>query len=165
MRFAVVFGVVLAACASSGTTEDGDAWLVGGKGDSSIDAVVVNFRFKSEFDVPTSGSRMVENQIEEQLLYTVGQLNGDRSVSRLDLLEILDVTRTHVDGHVHVAYEARVPVAWGRPKSVPTTYDLVFPRSMSLAGQETFTAKYKGKCVEEGAHDVDVDSMWYDFRP
>jgi hypothetical protein len=154
-----------AACAADGGTSDGSSDGAGGKADSSIDAVVLNFRFKSEFLVDTSGSRMVQNQIEEQLFYTVGQLNGDRSVGRLDKLEVLSETRTREAGRVRVRYEARLPVAWGKLRSVPEKYELVLPADMSLAAQEAFTKKYKTTCVDEDAHDVDVDSMWYYYRP
>lgn len=170
-RAVAAFAAMMAlGCATGCAPADGaeganDGVGTGGKGDSSIDAVVMNFQFKSAFVVDTSGSRMVHKQIEEQLFYTVGQLNGDRSVGRLDRIEVLSETRTRRDGRVWVEYEARLPVAWGKPPRYPERYAFVLPRDVSLPGQEAFFRKYKDTCVDADAHDVDLDSMWYYYRP
>jgi hypothetical protein len=55
-----------------------------GKDDSSAVALFVDFEFDGELVTDASWNR--EQTIEDQLLYTIGQLNGDNSVGRLDRL-------------------------------------------------------------------------------
>ena len=52
--------------------------------------------------------------IEQQLLYTVGQLNGYDSVGRLDQVELKNVQAEEGEDRCRITYEARMPVAWGR---------------------------------------------------
>lgn len=134
-----------------------------GKEDSSAEAVFLDFSFEGELHTDRSWS--VEQQIEDQLLYTVGQLNGVRGVSRLDRVELSDVETTREgDGYV-VRYHATMPVAWGRRTNVPTEYTFRLPRDMSRVGQDRFTEAYSHDCVDWGAHDVTTGSMWYYYRP
>ena len=60
-----------------------------GKADSSAEAVFLDFTFDGE--LVTDRAWNVESQIEDQLLYTIGQLNGVRGVSRLDRIALRDV--------------------------------------------------------------------------
>jgi hypothetical protein len=56
-----------------------------------------------------SGARTV---ITDQLLYTIGHLNGNRSVGRLDRLVLSNITVTaQAGGKYAVAYDAEMPVA------------------------------------------------------
>jgi hypothetical protein len=61
-------------------------WVKGehGKEDASSVAVFLDFEFDGE--LLASYAYNPKGVIEDQLLYTVGQLNGDRSVSRIDRL-------------------------------------------------------------------------------
>ncbi len=134
-----------------------------GKDDSSVEAVIVDFEFEGSVWVDSSWG--LEKKIEDQMLYTIGQLNGDRAVGRLDQLVLSDVERTaDGDGYL-VTYKARLPVAWGRRNDVPTNYTLMLPRDGSYKGKQAFTEAYKHDCVDWGAHDVDTGSMWYYYRP
>ncbi|MCA9582257.1 MAG: hypothetical protein KC416_10720 [Myxococcales bacterium] len=161
---ALVLSIGVVACAAP--TGSGEGTSSGGKGkvDSSIDAVIVNFEFDGEFLVDGS-TTAVENHIEEQLLYTVGQLNGDDSVSRLDRVDLSNVETKREGTETRVSYTARIPVAWGDKNEVPDEYTFYLPLDMSIAGQERFTEQYKHDCVDWSAHDVDVNSMWYYYRP
>jgi hypothetical protein len=134
-----------------------------GKADSSYLAVFLEFDFDGE--VLLTSTWNIENAIEDQLLYTIGHLNADNSVGRLDHLAITDIQKTQVDGKTLVRYHAKLPVAWGKKNAVPTTYTLKIPRDGTYTGYETFTEKYKHDCVDWGAHDVDTGSMWYYYRP
>ena len=160
---------LVAACGGTGNDTpslvigEGDATKLDGKFDTSAEAVFLDFEFDAQ--VRHTSSWNVERVIEDQLLYTIGHLNGDRSVGRLDRLELTNVeTERDGDGYV-TRYHARLPVAWGRRDDVPATYEFRLPIDMSYSGQEAFTDRYGHSCVDWGAHDVTPGSMWYYFRP
>ena len=60
-----------------------------GKTDSSLHGIFLDFEFDGK--VRLNSRYWPERSIEQQLLYTIGQLNGDRSVGRLDQLELSDI--------------------------------------------------------------------------
>ncbi|MCA9610131.1 MAG: PPC domain-containing protein, partial [Myxococcales bacterium] len=100
------------------------------------------------------------------LLYTIGQLNGDNGVSRLDHLRLEDVQTTPDEaGGYTIRYHATLVAAWGRRSRVPTEYTFQLPRDMSSAGIDRFVEAYSHSCVDWGAHDVSAGSMWYYYRP
>lgn len=134
-----------------------------GKEDSSAEAVFLELSFDGEL---ITGSRYrPEQQIEDQLLYTIGQINGERGVSRLDHLDLEDVQVLAEGDRYRITYSARLPVAWGRRRAVPTEYVLRLPRDLTSAGLARFVERYSHACVDAGAHDVDAGSMWYYYRP
>lgn len=136
-----------------------------GKADSSAVAVFLDFEFDGE--LLASSTYNPKGTIEDQLLYTVGQLNGERSISRIDKLE-RSAIKTEADaasGFSRISYHVRTVVAWGKKNDVPTSYDLVLPLDMSYKGQQGFIASYKTSCVDWGAHEVDSGTMWYFWRP
>ncbi len=134
-----------------------------GKEDSSVEAVFLEFDFDAELF--TTSQWGPERQIESQLLYTIGQLNGDRGVARLDHLNLEDVQTSPEGSGYKISYHARIIVAWGRRTQVPNEYTLRLPRDMSSAGIARFVEAYSHSCVDWGAHDVDSGSMWYYYRP
>lgn len=161
----IVLGLATGCATALSATEDLPFTKVEpGKEDSSAEAVFLDFSFEGEL-VTTSRYRP-EAQIEDQLLYTIGQLNGERSVSRLDHLALTDVQVESIEGsRYRIRYSARLPVAWGRRRAVPTEFTLRLPRDVSSAGLTRFTEAYSHTCIESGAHDVDSGSMWYYYRP
>jgi hypothetical protein len=130
---------------------------------SSDLATLLDFEFDGELLAPSSYN--AERYVEDQLLYTIGQLNGSRSVGRLDALELSGVTTTREGSGYRVRYHARLPVAWGAKTNLPTSYTLILPRSMDSAALEAFTTRYVTGCAEAGAHDVTAGSFWYYYRP
>jgi hypothetical protein len=157
------------ACVQEGETlelEAGDYTKVdaNGKADSSVEAIFLDFAFEGQ--VVASSSFFVESAIEDQLLYTIGHLNQDNSLGRLDQVQLSNIrTASAGNGRVLVTYEATMPVAWGQRDNVPTTYDFALPRDISTAGQNAFATKYSHDCVDFGAHDVTSGNMWYYYRP
>lgn len=137
---------------------------VDGKADSSVVATFVDMSFKGS--LITNSSWRPESQIEDQLLYTIGHLNGDNGVGRLDKLSLsnVEVTRT-MDGKTRIDYDATLLVAWGKRGDVPSEYELVLPFDVSSTSLNTFAEKYGESCVDWGAHDVTSGSMWYYYRP
>lgn len=134
-----------------------------GKDDSSLEAVFVDMRFSGE--LLTSSTWNVDSSIETQLLYTIGHLNGDNSVGRLDKVDLENV-QTERDGELYrVTYDATMQVAWGKKDQIPANYTFTLPKDLSNAGQEKFAELYSKTCVDFGASDVDAGSMWYYYRP
>jgi len=134
-----------------------------GKDDSSAMALFVDFEFDGELLVDYSYSN--DQTIEDQLLYTIGQLNGANSLGRIDRLTLSNVRRTTASGKVKLTYHAKLPVAWGDKANVPATFDIRLPRDVSSSALTSFATKYGHDCVDYGAHDVDSGSMWYYYRP
>ena len=135
-----------------------------GKEDSSAHALFLDFNFEAR--VKLSSSYWPERSIEQQLLYTIGQLNGDRAVGRLDQLKLSNIqTQPLEDGGVEVLYQAHLIVAWGDRVTFPETYTFQLPYDARTQGLEAFTQKYMSSCVGYSAHDVDSGSMWYYYRP
>lgn len=131
---------------------------------SSREATLLDFEFDGE--MLTTGSFNLKQRIQDQLLYTIGHLNGNKSVGRLDRLELTDIVSTPAEGGLNkVTYHAKLPVAWGSKSNLPKTYELKLPLKATFDGFNEFTEKYKHACVDFGAHDVDSGSMWYYYRP
>lgn len=152
-----VLALVGCASESSPNAETGDDDF------SSNQATLLDFEFDAE--LTTDSSWNDKQTIQDQLLYTIGHLNTDKSVGRLDNLVLSNIERTQADGKITLKYHAKLPVAWGSKTNLPTSYTLTLPRDVSQAGITAFTEQHKGSCVEHGAHDVDSGSMWYYFRP
>ena len=134
------------------------------KGDASAEAVFLNFVFEGEAKVRSSA--WVKTEIEEQLLYTVGQLNGHRAVSRIDQLELEILETRMLDaGGLHVRYHAQLIVAWAYEGDPPKSYEFILPYDATYQGRQLFTERLLDRCVANEAHDVDEGSMWYYYRP
>jgi hypothetical protein len=157
-------GVVLGACSDAGEGAGGEP-LADELPFTSDQATLLKFEFDGEF--VSSSSFNLEQSAKDQLLYTIGHLNGDRAVGRLDKLVITNIKATRQDdGRNLVKYHAVMPVGWGSKTNLPKSYALVIPRDVDFDGLERFTESYgHGSCVDFGAHDVDSGSMWYYYRP
>jgi hypothetical protein len=159
---------LLAACAADGGLEPPDDYVKGedGKADASAIATILDFELDGELVTSTTSMSGASRVIQDQLLYTIGHLNGDRAVGRLDRLTLTNIQLVSAGtGKTKITYHAKMPVAWGSKTNLPPSYTFQLPRDVSYDGQNAFTAKYKGSCVDRGAHDVDAGSMWYYYRP
>lgn len=130
---------------------------------SSDVATLVQFTFDGELYVSTPPVSRTQ-VIRDQLLYTVGHLNGHRAVGRLPAVRLSNVRSAVIGGSTRIRYRAVLPVAWGAIQ-VPSNYTLRLPRRVDDAGVQEFANRYKSTCVDFGAHDVDAGSMWYYYRP
>ncbi len=134
-----------------------------GKTDASATAIFLDFTFEGE--MLSSLSYDAPRLIEQQLLFTVGQLNGDKAVGRLDKLKLDNIViETQENGDFLISYKASLLVAWSKD-AVPESYMFTLPYDLTWRGLESFTDKYKAHCVSWGAHDVDQGSIWYYYRP
>ncbi|NUP06425.1 MAG: hypothetical protein HOW73_10240 [Polyangiaceae bacterium] len=154
------------ACAPSGVPlgDDEESADSSEKAFTSAAATLVTLDFDGELSAPWQSN--TTKLIKTQLFYTVGQLNDQHSVGRLDRVVITDVKRVSTgDGWMKVTYHASLPVAWGSKTAIPDEYRLVFPRKIGPQSLKSFTTKYSGACVEEQGHAVSSDNFWYHFRP
>ncbi|HEY4179862.1 MAG TPA: PPC domain-containing protein [Kofleriaceae bacterium] len=134
-----------------------------GKADSSALAVFLDFEFDGKVRVDSSWDD--KQTIQDQLMFTVGMFNGSTAVGRVDKVALTNIRKTTVGGKTEISYHAKLPVSWGNRNSIPNTYEMKLPLDMSDTGQQAFMDKFKDKCVDYGAHDLDVGSMFYYYRP
>lgn len=156
-------GFGLASCLAIACGSSGDGTDAAESDFSSNQATLLDFEFDAE--LVTDYAWNEKQTIQDQLLYTIGHLNTDRSVGRLDNLELSNITKTAEGDKTRIRYHAKLPVAWASKTNLPATYDFVLPVDVSYEGLRTFTDKHKTSCVDWGAHDVDSGSMWYYYRP
>jgi hypothetical protein len=104
-----------------------------------------------------------ERQVQAQMLWALGQLNGDHAVAQLDALTLSNVSVDDGDhGSRHITYHAKLPVAWDGATPLPASYDVVLPRDLRFDAQDAFYATFGGPC---GAPGASAGSFWYQFRP
>ena len=109
---------------------------------SSNQATLLDFEFDAE--LVTDFSWNDKQTIQDQLLYTIGHLNGNNSVGRLDDLTLSEVKKEDAGGgKSKITYHAKLPVAWGSKTNLPTSYELKLPKDVSSSGQQAFTDKHK----------------------
>ena len=132
---------------------------------TSNQATLLTFEFDGE--LVTQDTWNLEQTANDQLLYTIGHLNGSRAVGRLDATKLTNFQTERLDdGTTHVSFHAVMPVGWGSKTNLPKTYELTLPKRVDYQGLQDFATKYEHSgCVESGAHDVSADSLWYYFRP
>ena len=112
-RTVLPFAVLLLVGCSSSSHEDVTEGAF-----SSNEASLLEF----DFDAELVTDNVWGNPIDAQLLYTMGHLNADRSVGRLDNVKITNVQKTPLDGGVtKFKFHVHLPVAWGRGGEAPTT--------------------------------------------
>ncbi len=109
---------------------------------SSNQATLLDFEFDAE--LTTTSSFDDKKTIEGQLLYTIGHLNADNSVGRLDKLALSNIKKTQSGGVTKIAYHAKLPVAWGSKTNLPTTYRLQLPKDVSSKGLEDVHERPQG---------------------
>ena len=134
-----------------------------GKADASALATFVDAEFTASVVVDSSWNDT--QTIQDQLLYTVGQLNGLKSVGRVDKVVLTNIKHKTVGSKTQIDYTAKLPVAWGKGGAVPATIDIYLPLDISSTGQDAFTTKYKDVCTDGADEPVDTGSMFYYFRP
>lgn len=134
---------------------------------SSAEATLLDFELDAELVADASADP--KKQIEQQLFYTIGHLNGDRAVGRLDGVTITNVKSSDAgDGRMRVSYHAALPVSWGSKTKLPSTYAFRLPRDVTDSGLRSFSSKYAAACIAFealGSHEVNPGSMWYYYRP
>lgn len=125
---------------------------------TSAEAVFVDFEWDGEL---TGSGSNVYSSIDEQLKWTIGQLNGDKSVGRIDHVELSNVNRVGNS----ISYRAKMVVAWGKSR-VPENYSFHLPLDTTYAGLGNFLSKYKDSCMgDTHGEEPTLSDAWYYYRP
>lgn len=156
-------GFGLVSCLAFACGSPGDDVEASKSDFSSDQATLLDFEFDAE--LVTDSKQSEEKTIQAQLLYTIGALNTDRSVGRLDALELSNISQAPEGRRTRIRYHAKLPVAWASKTNFPSTYEFILPVDVSRRGISAFTAEHKTSCVGWDAYDVDAGSMWYYYRP
>ncbi len=157
----VLFSLCAIANIACGQLDD-----VGSEREEKLASAIAEFiDIEWQGEVFTSNCFRPEVAIDEQLLYTVGQLNGFNSVGRLDQVQVKNVEAISTPTGCNITYEARMPVAWGRSGTPPEQVELLLPQDVSKDAVDTFVDQYTADCVDIHAHDVTPGVFWYYYRP
>jgi hypothetical protein len=157
---AALLPIVAYGCAAP-TADDGSEG--GEDAYTSASAKLLDFEFDGE--VTTAGGDP-QQTIKDQMLFTIGQLNGKTGVGRLDKLAISNV-RTEAQGDLtRVRYHAKLPVSIAKTARIARSYTLLLPKRADFAGQDAFYTKYgASSCTDPFAHDNETGIYWYYYRP
>jgi hypothetical protein len=119
----------------------------------------------------TDADAVISAQIKEQLMYTIGQLNGRGGGVDMHKLETMILEKAErAEGGFDVTYAAKLLIAWPREAAAPENYEFVLPARGDYQGQSDFFAAYGAdedlgqKCLAWGAHGVN-GIFWYYYRP
>jgi len=114
---------------------------------------------------------IIAAQIREQLMYTIGQLNGRNGGIDTQKLETSITEKVErAEGGYDITYAAKLFIAWPREKPAPEIYEFVLPARGDYQGQRDFFDAYGAdedqgkKCLAWEAHDVN-GIFWYYYRP
>jgi len=126
-------------------------------------ATLLDFVFNGEL-TSTSGSN-IKGQVRAQLLFTVGHLNHEKSVARLDKLVLTNTSSVYIgSGLYRIRYTAKLPVAWGAKTNLPTSYVLTLPKRVDSTGLSSFKSKYGLTCNDGDDASVTINNFWYHYR-
>ncbi|MEJ7729269.1 MAG: hypothetical protein WKG00_08640 [Polyangiaceae bacterium] len=153
----------LAGCAPAGADFGEELPGDGQRPFTSEHATLLDLDFAAEAVAPWSTPP--SKAIDEQLLFTVGQLNAFHSVARLDRAAVSQVKLTaNGDGLARIRYRVRVPVGWGEPL-LPDALELVLPRRITASALAGLEATHGGACSDADAATVTPGNFWYHYRP
>src|SRR3954463_8101756 len=99
-RLFYLSALVLGACASQ--TTDGDDADGSEDAYTSASARLLDFEFDGE--ATTADASDPQQTVKDQMLFTIGQLNGKTGVGRLDKLALTNVKTTQADGLTKITY-------------------------------------------------------------
>src|SRR5262245_58338015 len=106
--------VAAVGCGSDSDSDEGDF--------TSADAARLTFEFDAELVTDFAWNQ--KQVAQDQLLYTIGHLNGSRAVGRLDTMVLSNFESTRLDdGSTRITYHVVLPVAWGSKTNLPTSYE------------------------------------------
>jgi hypothetical protein len=166
MRAWIVRGVGIAGLGFVAACAVGAGEGTGGGDDafSSVTATLMTFDFDGE--LTSTQSTNVTGQIRAQMLYTVGQFNGEGGVARLDKIKLTSVAGAWIGGGLYrVRYHATLPVAWPSKTSLPSSYALTLPHRIDASGQATFLSRYSKTCNDGEVDSITSSNYWYHYRP
>jgi len=122
--------------------------------------------FELDGEMTSTSVYNIKGQVRTQMLYSIGQINGERGTSWLNKLVVTKTSWRSLGGGLYkINYHAKMPVAWGGKTDLPTSYRFTFPRRVDQTGLSTFTSKYGQTCNDGEDGSVMVANYWYHYRP
>jgi hypothetical protein len=135
---------------------------------ASADAVLVDLELDAKLIADTMDPPRVRDLIATQLMFLVGQLNGERSVGRHDRAQFSVTTfgaAPNEPGNFAFTYHVKMPVAWGAAGGPPASFSVTLPLRVGEANQVAFAQKYSGLCTDPEGGNVEAGRMFLFFRP
>jgi hypothetical protein len=162
----IAMGGVGCIATAQDRAQDDDAPATNGVEEKFASEVATLLQFEFDGELTTTQASNTTGAIKAQMFFTVGHLNGEPGVSRLDKLVLSGVTTSAIGGGLYrVRYHAKLPVAWGSKTNIPSTYALTLPRRVDGTGQAAYLAKYGPSCNDGEGADMSVSNYWYHYRP
>src|SRR5688572_2556002 len=115
---------VFVACSAEPSDPAGDDGVGEEDEFTSASARLLDFEFDGE--VLTAGGDP-QQTIKDQMLFTIGQLNGKTGVGRLDKLALTNVRSSRVGDLTRVTYHAKLPVSMSKNTRFGRTFTLMLP--------------------------------------
>lgn len=121
----------------------------------------------------SSNSKTVQrDQIRSQLMYSIGQLNGEKGGTDANRFSI-EIKNSELQselGLYQVSYTAKLFIAWPNERSIPENYEMLLPKRSDSSGLEEFFKIYgdeedRYNCLDSSAHDPELNVFWYYYRP
>src|ERR1041385_4797084 len=103
---AAALAAPMAACLDEDPLDGEEIKSDDGKADSSALGVFMGAKFDAK--LLTDSAWDDKQTVQDQLLYTVGQLNGYTAVGRVDKAEITNIQKTTVNGKTQISYTAKL---------------------------------------------------------
>lgn len=158
---AVLLPVFAYGCASP--TSEEEASEGGEDAYTSASAKLLDFEFDGEVLTADGGGEQV---IKDQMLFSIGQLNGKTGVGRLDKLALTNVRSERQGDLTRVTYHAKLPVSIAKTARISRSFTMILPKRADWAGQDAFFRKYGStQCTDPFAHDNETGIYWYYYRP
>ena len=101
---AAALAAPVAGCIDNDPLEGEEVKSEDGKADASSLGVFMDATFEGK--LLTDSSWNDKQTVSDQLLYTVGQLNGFTAVGRVDKAEVTNIQKTTVNGKTQITYKA-----------------------------------------------------------
>ena len=164
LTVASLLPVLAYGCAAPAGDNGEAAEAEGEEAYTSASAKLLDFEFDGEVTMARGSD--ADATIRDQMLFTIGQLNGRTGVGRLDKLALSNVQTTAQGELSRVTYHAKLPVSIAKAARVSRTFTLVLPKRADFAGQDAFFNKYGAtSCADPFAHDNETGIYWYYYRP
>jgi len=131
----------------------------------ALDGVISNGRILTT----ATDDEQIKDQINDQLYYSIGILNGYNGVADLNRTprELITINeRNPLDaGLIEIRYSAKLFVAWPRERAIPASIALAVPADTENGIFSFFEIYNVPACVDSSAHDVSAGIFWYYYRP
>ena len=133
----------------------------------SASSIAIQANVTDAVMLTTDSQWRLEDQVKDQLYFSVGYLNGLGGVADLANRAVTIKSVAPVAGSpslFQVTYDASFRIAWNRGYQVPASIRIPVPARGDYQGINDFYTKYEGSCVQD-RHELSFGNFWYYYRP